>query len=928
MKQIFITIIFYLSFFTVNAQSVHSIYGKVQDSSSNIVLKNSTVTVITKKDSILSGFAWVDQQGRFVINKLKPGEFILKVIYQNYVDYSEPFNVTELTKEINFGEINLQLKSHILQEIIIKGQATAIKLNGDTTEFNAKVFVIQPNDKVEDLLKLLPGLEVDKDGKIKANGQVVTKVLVDGEEFFGDDPKLVTQNLRADMVDKVQLFDKKSDQATFSGIDDGKKSRTINIKLKEDRKNGQFGKASAGVGTNNYYESQVLYNRFIGAQKYSAYGTISNNGKLGLGSADNSRLNNDPSDSETSGETIRSASTSTDQFETYNGIYDGKGQPVSRTGGAHYDNKWDNGRQSINTNYKIGSIQVEGLTLTDTRQSLDGQSIERNSNQSFKNKTFRQKLDFIYSTKLDSLSSLKITMDGTLRNFEIGNTYQTMTDGPEGYPISNQTRDVRNSGNQRNINTSLFFTHKFKKNRRTISWLLKGSYNKDDGDGFLKSKTNYLGPLGLDSAEIVDQYKRTLALKSEFSSSITYTEPLSKVLAVAINYSINASNNNQTRETFTPTGLGQYSLLDTAFSNRYRFNQLLNHLGATFSYKYNKGFINAGSSASFNRFRQVDDYYGTTNYRSFFNWNPQLTVQFNPSQQAALTFNYSGNTVQPTIDQIQPVPVNNDPQLITVGNPTLRPSFQNSLYLNYNSFRSLAGISFFLDGGLNFTSQPIINNLTTDLITGKTTIRYNNLSDKSAVNFYLIANYMRRFKTIKSTIGLSLNTNGNIYYGYINSILNQTKVYTYAMSLQFTKTTAKKYLLSLNTGPQYVVNKLSLISGNNNSKGFHVNGRATYYLPLKLFLSSDISYVYNGATKDFEAQYKTVWNASAGKTFLPNDQLKVFVSGNDLLKQNINFTRRSNGNTITQVSTSGIQRYFMLTVSWDFTKFNKVLTKD
>src|ERR1700733_12040323 len=171
------------------------------------------------------------------------------------------------------------LKSKLLAEVLVKGTRAAIKIKGDTTEYNAAAFKIQPNAKVEDLLKQLPGIQVDKDGKITAEGQEVKKVLVDGEEFFGDDPTLVTKNIRADMVDKVQLYDKKSDQATFTGIDDGQKTKTINIKLKEDKKNGMFGKAEAGDGTQNIYQGQLLFNAFKSKEKFSVYGTLGNNGK-------------------------------------------------------------------------------------------------------------------------------------------------------------------------------------------------------------------------------------------------------------------------------------------------------------------------------------------------------------------------------------------------------------------------------------------------------------------------------------------------------------------------------------------------------------------------------------------------------------------------------------------------------------------------
>jgi CYTH domain-containing protein len=213
---------------------------------------------------------------------MRKGKFILLITYPAYADYVATFSLDSVHSSLDFKQVNMKSKAKLLNEVIIKGQGAAIKIKGDTTEFNAASYTIQPNDKVEDLLKKLPGIQVDKDGKITAQGKTVPKVLVDGEEFFGDDPTLVTKNLRADMVDKVQLFEKSSDQAAFTGVDDGQKTQTINIKLKEDAKNGYFGKVDVGGATDDFYTAQLLFNKFKGKEKFSFYGTASNTGKTGL----------------------------------------------------------------------------------------------------------------------------------------------------------------------------------------------------------------------------------------------------------------------------------------------------------------------------------------------------------------------------------------------------------------------------------------------------------------------------------------------------------------------------------------------------------------------------------------------------------------------------------------------------------------------
>src|SRR5690606_7528747 len=199
---------------TAFSQSDFSIKGAVTDTATNTKLGNTTISVLNAQDSILRAFTRTKSDGTFTLNNLAKGEYILLVTYPKYADYVESFHLDSL-KEHNFGSIHMILTSQLLAEVVITGRQP-ITIKGDTTEYDAASFKLQPNAKVEDLLKQLPGIQVDKDGKITAQGQTVNKVLVDGEEFFGDDPTLVTKNIRSDMVDKVQLYDKQSDQAAFT----------------------------------------------------------------------------------------------------------------------------------------------------------------------------------------------------------------------------------------------------------------------------------------------------------------------------------------------------------------------------------------------------------------------------------------------------------------------------------------------------------------------------------------------------------------------------------------------------------------------------------------------------------------------------------------------------------------------------------------
>jgi hypothetical protein len=912
---------------SVFAQSSYSIKGTAVDTSSKVKLVNTTICVLNAKDSIMRKFVYAGEDGHFAITGLPAGKFILLMSYPTYADYVEAFTLDEKNPTVDFSIIYMQLKTKILQEVMIKAEVIAVKIKGDTTEFNAKAYVIQPNDKVEDLLKQLPGIQVDKDGKITANGKTVSKVLVDGEEFFGDDPTLVTKNLRADMVDKVQLYDKKSDQAAFTGIDDGKTTKTINIKLKEDKKNGTFGKLTGGIGTDGYYEGQAIFNRFKAKEKYSVYGTTANDGKTGLGFSDNTNIG--ASNVQVGDDGGLFITGNNDALDSFNGTYDGRGQPLARTGGVHFDNKFGADMQTLNTNYKIGSLSVDGNTATTTQQTLPTGSIYTNSNQTFNNYAFRQKLDAAYQVKLDTSTTLKIAADATFKNFKVGNDYNTNSRDSLNRFINKQVRSVTNNGDQQVFDASAFFTKKLHKVGRTFSWNVSEAYNKNTTDGYLKSETDFFNKAGAqDSAQIVNQYKTTNTISSALNSNITYSEPLSKGFAVLFNYGFAINNSTADKKSFNQSATGVYNILDNVYSNDYKFNQLTNQFGAVFNYKSKKVIFNLGAKASDVNFKQVDQYTGNVYKRDFINWLPQARFSYMQSQQKSFTLYYNGNTSQPTIDQIQPVRVNTDPLNIVLGNANLKPSFSNNFSFDYNESKIISGANTYLDGSYSFRSNAIVNNTVTDITSGKTTTQYTNLAGKTPYNYYLYFYTGRKIKPSDISIGINLNTNGNISYSYINNQLNMSKSYSYGASLSLSKYIAQKYSFSAGGGPQYTINEFSLQNANsNNASGANVYLYSNYYLPAKFVIASDIRYSYTAKTQALPQLDRTIWNASIYKTFLKDDHLRLTLSANDLLNQNVNFNRNITGNSITQTSTTGIKRYIMFSVQWDFTKFGTEPTK-
>jgi hypothetical protein len=913
---------------TLHAQNNYSIKGQLTDTASKSKLENASIVVLNAKDSILRAYTRADAQGSFAINKLNKGKFILLVTYPDYVDYVEQFTLDSVKSGHDFGKLDMILKTKLLADVIIKSSRVPIKIKGDTTEYDAKAYVIQPNDKVEDLLRQLPGIQIDKDGKITAQGETVTNVLVDGEEFFGDDPTLVTKNIRADMVDKVQLYDKKSDQATFTGIDDGKRTKTINIKLKEDKKNGLFGKLDANAGTQGYYEEQGLFNKFTATQKIAAYGTAANDGRTGLGFQDNSSIGADNSDIQFVDGGIYINNYSNDALDSFNGYYDGKGVPVAQSGGFHFDNKFNGDKESLNTNYKIGSIDVTGVTNTTGQQTLPTGLIDTKSNQTFDNSAFRQKLDATYKIKLDTTSDLKISADATDKTFHVNNDYITETD-TNGTLLNRNNRSVTNHGDQQTFDANALYTKKFKKVGRTLSWSLSEAYNKSTTEGYLNSELDFYDGKGVkDSSEIVNQYKTSNTVSSVFNSNITYSEPISKKMAILFNYGFAVNNSTTDMDSYNQSSPGVYNDFDPTYSNDYKFNQLTNQVGAIFNYKNNKTIINFGTKVSDVNFKQVDEYTGDVLNRSFVNWMPQAMYQYKFSQQQMFMVNYSGYTTQPTINQIQPVLVNTDPLNITLGNPDLKPSFTNRVYLYYNSYQVLSGNQIYIGGNASNTFNQIVNNTSTDA-TGKNTTQYVNLNSEDPISYSLYSYMGKKIKPFDVNVGFDLNTSGNVAYSYINNALDKAKIYNYSAQLNISKYEQKKYDFYINAGPNYMFSTMSLQpQTNNNAAGFSGRGQFEFFLPLKFVIGSNANYTYTAKTEAFNAEYLTIWNAYVYKTFLKDDKLKISASVNDLLNQNSNYSRGIDGNTSSQTTTSGIRRFFMFSVTWDFTKFGTVPAKN
>ncbi|MES2446133.1 MAG: outer membrane beta-barrel protein [Bacteroidota bacterium] len=920
MKTISLATLLSLCFFSsLFAQNPYSVKGVVADTANNSKLHYATISILNAKDSTLVKFTRAAQNGNFEINSLRKGDFILLLTYPEYADFVSKFTLDSSKTSFDFKQINMKSKARLLNEVIIKGRAAAIKINGDTTEFNAGSYTIQPNDKVEDLLKKFPGLKVDNDGKITAQGKTVSKVLVDGEEFFGDDPTLVTKNLRADMVDKVQLFEKSSDQAAFTGVDDGQKTTTLNIKLKEDSKNGYFGKVDIGGATDDFYSAQLLFNKFRGKEKISVYGTTSNTGKTGLSWEDSDKYGGGTANIEF----MEGGGGTRDEIDSWGGRYNGEGIPLAYNGGAHYETKWNKDKESINTNYKIGSLKVDINKNILSQQNIPDNIVNRNNDQLTKNYIFRQKLDATYQIKLDSTSNLKIMADGTLKNNETQSEFSTIGTRGDNSLLNTELRTNNNEGNEQIFTLSGLYTKRLKKLGRNYSINIIGNINEKNSEGFLYSLNEAFNTDGsIRESILTDQFKTNTIKSSLFGTNATFTEPLSKKLSVVFNYGFSLNNSKADRKSFNTSSPGNYNVLDNEFSNNFKTDQLSNQGGAILSFKGTNTVLNGGLKVNHIGFDQFDQYNNIRYKRSFVNWMPQARYQYKFTQYKSFSVSYNGRTTQPNVTQLQPVKVNDDLLNIPIGNPNLKPSYNNNFNINFNSYKVISDQSIYAYASVNFINNQIVNNTNFDNNTGKSEFQFINLDGKTPYNYYMFIDFGRKIKKLDINIGFEINTDGNTSYNFVNGVLNKTESSSYGFMAGLYKYKEKKFSFNLRFGPSYRTQQSSL-NQQINSNGLATNGYGSVriFLPAKFQISADANYTYNAGTASFDESFEqTIINTSIIKTFFKGDNLKFTLSGNDILNQNRGFSRFAGGNTITQTTFNNIKRYFMFSVAWDFNK--------
>lgn len=914
MKNILLSLVFLYPIVLFGQQTI--VEGSIMDTSLNKKLQNVVISFLKESDSTLISFVRSDSEGKFS-KKVPWGSYILLVTSPGYADYVTKIKISENTP-IKLNEIPLISKAMLLKEIIVTQQA--IRIKGDTTEYIADSFRVKPNATVEDLLKELPGIQVDKEGTITAQGQKVQKILVDGDEFFSDDPTVATKNLRADAVNKVQVFDKKSDQSEFTGIDDGQRTKTINLELKNNAKNGYFGKVVIG-GLDRYYNLQAMINAFKAKRKLAAFIIGSSTSETGLDWTNAGNYGFTSSNTQYNaimgGVTI--SGKSTDQLGS--GNFSGTGLPESVKGGLHYSNKWNNDKVSLSSNYLFNDLKVRSRTNTLTQNILENSVYYSNTTNEAHSDRLRNDLSGVLEIKLDSTSSIKIDAKGSLGRNDYNNYYQTENLTEQNTVINNSNRRTQIHNNTGNESVNILYRKKFHKVGKTFSLNLTQSYNQTRQDGLLYNESHFFNPLtsNLLSRDTTNQNKKSTLFYQTNSAKATYTHPLSAVSFLIFNYSL--SNNNSTREKLTyDLGLNnKYDILNDSLSNKFRYNYLTNSTGLDYHLIKGKTDLSFGGDISNTNFSQHNFFTDTTGRSNYFNFFPRASFSYKFSSFTNLQFSYSGYTTQPTIDQVQPLTDNSDPLNIIIGNPDLKQSFTNSFQLFFADVKVMTERYLFAGANMSMVNNEINQSYYLDDM-GRNFSQYANTDGNYTVNIFAMLNVKIPNSILRFGAGPLA-----AFYRYSNFVDNKksiTKATNLRARITLQARIPDKIELNIAAMPGYNISHSSLSKAADQKyweSNLTLDGN--YQLPWKMEIGSVVTADLRQKITAFDKNNNIIlWNAYIEKRFLKNESIALRASITDILDQNKGYSRYQLGTGLEEQRYLTWGQYGLISLTYNFVK--------
>lgn len=876
MKYIF----FILLFAITNSSFGQSVKGLVKDSITKESIPYATIRIYSLSDSIYRTGGISSPEGNFKL-AIPSGKYKLEVSSIGYNIYEKKISVSD--KDILINNILMSKQEFKLDEAVVYAPVPNIVVKGDTIEYNADAYKVDENALLQDLISRIPGIEISPEGKLMANGKIITKILVDGKEFFGNDIDLALKNLPASMVNKLQLFKQESDMSKITGFKDNNSEQVLNLTVKEGLKQSVFGNAQVGYGSNRRYSNRINahymednnqisfianMNNITDDFEYSGvsgqYDGITKNKKIGLNiSADNS-------------------------------------EKLSVGGNIRYENTGNLFQVNSNTQTFINS----GNRFSEQYSSSN--SIKRDLVADLNLKWKPDSLTTLYARINTTIGDDKDIKNGTSKSY-IQNAQDT-TRGRSNFTTNGDTYG---------LNGSLVFGRRLNSKGRTVSLTLNGTLRKSDSDGTNYSIINY----GTSSkSKILDQLLDIKNNGRSWGITASYVEPITKKSSIQFSYNIRKDYTNNNRITYVKDPEGEYSIVDTAYTRKnvieyttQRLNVGYQHLSEKLQYTIG---LNIDPTKSSNHTNMRDSVIEDQS-QSVVNFSPTFKLTYNPKPNITFDIDYYGTTSQPTLRQLSSDTIIVDALNTTYGNPELKPSYENNLNMYFQTSNYEKGSFFMISMGANYILNKIVDYTLIDN-EGNAQSSYRSINGNWGLNGGMMFNYpLNKYITIDNSSFVYLTRN----IGYSNGIKNNTKnvAINETFSLSY-KHKAINQRLQLNLAANLTRTNLPTTAGLNTAN-YGIKSSTILKLPYDINIINDISYTYNyGYSADFK-NTELLWNATISKQFLKKKAGTIKIQCYDILNDRNNIVRAVTGNYVSDTRTNMIGQYVLISFSYRFNVF-------
>lgn len=924
-------------------KSAITLEGQVVDSLDSKPLPGATVIIISQATN-KTYHDISNKEGFFKIVDAEQGRYELKISYIGYEPYSRIIHLRP-DQKLNLGKILMRQSEIKTKEIQVIGDAPIGEQKGDTTEFRAESFKTLPDATAEDLVKKMPGVQVEPDGTVKAKGEEVKKVLVDGKPFFGDDPTATLRNLPAEIIDRVQIFDQMSEQAEFTGFDDGQRDRTLNILTRANRRTGQFGRFYGGYGLENKYNAGFNLHIFDGNRRISFLGMSNNVNQQNFSPQDISAMFGGGTGFR--GQFIRmfgSAPVSPGFLRGtgaggrtggFGSFFFGQLDGISTTHafGINYNDYWSEQisvsgsyffNYGINNNEQITNREI--FSKPDEIQLYDQQDLSESIR---RNHRFNFRMEY----KIDTSSTLIIrpSMFIQVNNSNSNMNAITMTQAFQ--ELINSMSSNNSNLESYNFSNEILLRHKFATPGRTISVSFNTNINNRDGTNWQFSQNKYANP-----SFISDTINQTSFLPNNglgLSLRTVYTEPLAYRHQLLFSYDIGNNLNNSDKETYEfDYEENEYLHLVPYLTNQFDNTYITQRAGTgyrMFDDKTNFTVQFEVQKAQLTNRQYMPNHLNNTYI--FTNFLPSLNYNYKFSQQTNLRLNYRSSTSQPSITQLQNVLDISNPLQISIGNPDLKQSYSHFIMGNFSSFSSDFRNVFMIFTSVNIRSDYIANSI---IITRKDTIIDGNINLPAGVQFtkpinldgYYMINTFLSYGTPLSFISSNINLSvGGMYSrtpGLINGNENISDAYNLNLMLNLSSNISHELDFTLNSRASFSTTVNTIRKDlNNRYNSFWTRANLNWIFWEGFFVQVELNnQIYTGLTGNQNTNY-ILLNLSLGKKLLPNDQAEIKLYAFDVLKQNRNITTNVSDYYYEFVRNRVLTQYFMLSFTYNLRNFKQ-----